>query len=100
LPVIVLVSKLVLPGQLDHRAAHLHRTSRKDTGTVCGATHTCPPEGHTCPVPQVLGRDDVARSASAVPGGAGAAKLEAVRRLEAILASATNRRGHVRISIH
>jgi len=48
--------------------------------TACGAPHTCPPEGHTCPVPQVLGRDDVARSANAVPGGAGVAKLEAVRR--------------------
>ena len=33
------------------RRRHLHRTSRKDTGTVCGAPHTCPPEGH---------RDDVA----------------------------------------
>ena len=47
---------------------------------MCGAPHTCPPEGHTCPVPQVLGRDDVARSASAVPGGAGVAKLEAPMR--------------------
>ena len=24
------------------RRRHLHRTSRKDTGTVCGAPHTCP----------------------------------------------------------
>jgi len=79
--------RIRLARQLAHRAAHLHRTSRKDTGTVCGAPHTCPPEGHTCPVPHtcpggrcqgVLGRDDVARSASAVPGGAGVAKLEAV----------------------
>ena len=28
-----------------------------------GRPHTCPPEGHTCPVPQVLGRDDVAGGA-------------------------------------
>ena len=54
---------------------------------MCGAPHTCPPEGHTCPVPQVLGRDDVARSASAVPGGAGVAKREAVRRLENVKAA-------------
>ena len=52
---------------------------------MCGAPHTCPPEGHTCPVPQVLGRDDVARSTSAVPGGAGVTKLKAVRRQEELL---------------
>ena len=63
-----------------HRAAHLHRTSRKNTGTVCGAPHTCPPGRTHLPRAQVLGRDGVARSASAVPGGAGVAKLEAPMR--------------------
>jgi len=34
---------------------------------VCGAVHTCPPEGHTCPVPHTCPpeghRDDVAGGA-------------------------------------
>jgi putative endonuclease len=62
------------------RRRHLHRTSRKDTGTVCGAPHTCPPEGH---------RDDVARSASAVPGGAGGNPRSASRGNELSLDEAT-----------
>jgi len=37
------------------------------------------------PRAQVLGRDDVARSASAVPGGAGVAKLEAVGRMNIVV---------------
>jgi len=36
---------------------------RDDVRHSAGRTHTCPPEGHTCPVPQVLGRDDVAGGA-------------------------------------
>jgi len=63
---------------------------------TCAAPHTCPPEGHTCPVPHtcpggrcqgVLGRDDVVRSASAVPGGAGVAKPEAVSLFATIVRS-------------
>jgi hypothetical protein len=78
------------PGHLRRTAGRLApsgRGSRPERGAVKAPGHL--PGPHTCPVPQVLGPGRraanrtlaLARSASAVPGGAGVAKLEAVGRL-------------------